>query len=326
LDDDDRTSVGDDRLRLIFTCCHPSLALDTQVALTLKLLCALTTSEIASAFLVSETTMAARLTRAKKKIRMSRIPYRVPTSSELPQRIDAVLTVVHLLFTTGHSAPSGSDLRRRELVDRALELARMLHTLLPEDVNVAGLLALILLTDARRLTRTNADGQLLLLSEQDRRQWDRASIEEGNALLLDALRASPAGRFTLMAAIAGVHGAAASWEQTDWTEIVALYDLLLVAWPSPVVALNRAVAIGLEQGPDAGLDALDQLALEPHLVSYNYTASARADFLRRLGRNDEARVAYEEALLLSENHVERDFLMRRLDELATDATLGANRG
>ncbi len=311
----ERTNIPDDRLRLIFTCCHPSLAIETQVALTLRLLCGLTTSEVARAFLVTESTMAARITRAKKKIKTSHIPYRVPTAEDLPTRIDAVLSVVHLVFTTGHTAPSGSGLMRRDLVERALELARMLRALLPSDAGVTGLLALIVLTDARQRTRTGDDGALLLLSQQDRNQWDRGAIVEGTELVREALRHRPAGRFALMAAIAAVHAEAPSWEATDWPEIVALYDLLLVAWPSPVVALNRAVAVGIADGPEAGLRALDELATEPHLSTYNYLASARADFLRRLGRSDEARLAYEEALLLSENEVERAFLASRLTEL-----------
>ena len=308
--------IPDDRLRLIFTCCHPSLSMETQVALTLRLLCGLTTGEVARAFLVSETTMAARLTRAKKKIKTSNIPYRVPTAADLPERVEAVLAAVHLVFTTGHTAPSGSDLMRRDLVERSLELARMLRVLLPDDAGVAGLLALIVLTDARHKTRTGPDGTLLLLSEQDRDQWDHKAIVEGTALVRDALRLRPAGRFALMAAVAAVHAEAPSWEATDWSEIVALYDLLLVTWPSPVVALNRAVALGIANGPEAGLDALNQLASESQLVGYNYLASARADFLRQLGRRDEARSAYREALKQCENEVERAFLDRRLRELS----------
>jgi RNA polymerase sigma-70 factor (ECF subfamily) len=310
----DRPEVTDDRLRLIFTCCHPAIAPDAQVALTLRLLCGLTTAEVGRAFLVSEPTMAARITRAKKKIATARIPYRVPPVEELPSRIDAVLTVVHLLFTTGHTAPVGSDLIRRDLVERALDLARILRTLLPDDADVAGMLALILLTDARRATRLGDDGHLVLLADQDRGQWDRAAIDEGIPLVRDALRRRPPGRFALMAAIAAVHAEAPSWDATDWMEIVGLYDLLVDIWPSPVVALNRAVAVGLAEGPVAGLAALDALATEPVLAAYSYLASARADFLRRLGRTDEARVAYEEALLLSENVVERTFLAERLGQ------------
>jgi RNA polymerase sigma factor (sigma-70 family) len=305
----------DDRLRLVFTCCHPALAPEAQVALTLRLLCGLTTPEVARAFLVPETTMAARITRAKKKIAAARIPYAVPPAAELPGRVDAVLTVVHLLFTTGHTAASGPALRRPDLVERALDLARMLRVLLPGDADVAGLLALLLLTDARRETRVGADGRLLLLEEQDRSRWDAAAIAEGVALVREALRRRPPGRFALQAAIAAVHAGAPRWEDTDWREIVALYDLLRDRWPSPVVALNRAVAVGLAEGPAAGLAELDRLAAEPQLAGYGYLAAARADFLRRLGRADEARLAYEEALLLTENEVERRFLGERLAAL-----------
>jgi RNA polymerase sigma-70 factor (ECF subfamily) len=313
----DDGEIPDDRLRLICTCCHPALAPEAQVALTLRLLCGLTTAEVARAFLVSEPTMAARITRAKKKIATARIPYRVPPAAELPERIDAVLTVVHLLFTTGHSAPAGADLVRRDLVERALDLGRMLRALLPDDADVAGLLALMLLTDARRATRVAADGRLLLLEEQDRSRWDREAIGAGAALVREALRRRPPGRFALQAAIAAVHADSPSWEDTDWREIVALYDVLAGVWPSPVVALNRAVAVGLADGPDAGLAAVDALQDEPQLAGYSYTSAARADFLRRLGRYDEARTSYEEALLLTENDVERDFLQRRLDDLPT---------
>jgi RNA polymerase sigma factor (sigma-70 family) len=307
--------VADDRLRLIFTCCHPAIAPEAQVALTLRLLCGLTTAEVARAFLVTEPTMAARITRAKKKIAAARIPYRVPAADELPERIDAVLTVVHLLFTTGHTAPAGEDLIRRDLVERSLDLARMLRALLPSDPGVAGMLALILLTDARRETRLTGDGRMVLLADQDRGQWDRGEISEGVSLVREALRHRPPGRFALMAAIAAVHAGAPTWQDTDWSEVVALYDLLVQIWPSPVVALNRAVAVGFAHGPGAGLEALDALSAEPQLAGYGYLASARADFLRRLGRTGEARVCYEEALLLTENSAERDFLEDRLDQL-----------
>jgi RNA polymerase sigma factor (sigma-70 family) len=305
----------DDRLRLIFTCCHPAIGSDAQVALTLRLLCGLTTTEVARAFLVSEATMAARITRAKKKIAMARIPYRVPPVEELPSRIDAVLTVVHLLYSTGHTAPVGADLVRRDLVERSLDLARVLHTLLPDDADVAGLLALILLTDARRATRLGDDGHLVLLADQDRAQWDQAAIAEGISLVRTALQRRPPGRFALMAAIAAVHAQAPSWDATDWREIVGLYDLLVQIWPSPVVALNHAVAVGLAEGPHAGLAALDALGTDPLLSTYSYLASARADFLRKLDRTSEARDAYEEALLLSENVVERAFLEERIGQL-----------
>jgi RNA polymerase sigma-70 factor (ECF subfamily) len=285
------------------------------VALTLRLLCGLTTGEVARAFLVTESTMAARISRAKKKITAARIPYRVPELAELPARVGAVLDVVHLLFTTGHSAPIGDDLVRRDLVERALDLTRMLRALLPGDADVAGLLALILLTDARRDARTDDDGRLLLLAEQDRARWDPAAITEGVALVREALRRRPPGRFALMAAIAAVHDQAPRYTDTDWNEIVALYDLLVQLWPSPVVALNRAAALGLAHGPSAGLAALDALAEEPQLAGYAYLPAARADFLTRLGRTDQARLAYAEALLLTENTVERDFLTDRLAQL-----------
>jgi RNA polymerase sigma-70 factor (ECF subfamily) len=259
--------------------------------------------------------MAARITRAKKKIAAAHIPYQVPGPSELPERLEAVLDVVHLLFTTGHTAPDGSALVRQDLVERSLELARMLVRLLPDDPNAAGLLALILLTDARRDHRVDNDGRMVLLGDQDRAGWDRSAISEGIALVRHALRRRPPGRYCLMAAIAAVHSEAPTFEATDWSEIVALYDLLIQIWPSPVVALNRAVAVGFAHGPRAGLAALDSLASEPTLVTYSYLPAARADFLRRLGRSSDARLAYREALLLTNNAVERDFLARRINEL-----------
>jgi RNA polymerase sigma factor (sigma-70 family) len=311
----DVNDIPDDRLRLICTCCHPALAREARVALTLRLLCGLSTAEVARSFLVSEPTMAARITRAKKKIAAAGIPYRVPTAAELPARVDGVLDVVHLLFTTGHTAPVGDGLRRGDLVERSLDLARMLRVLLPTDAQVAALLALILLTDARRATRTDDGGALVLLADQDRSAWDRDEISEGLGLVREALRNRPPSRLALQAAIAAVHAEARSWEATDWAELVGLYDLLLEAWPSPVVALNRAVAVGFAQGPAAGLDALDALAEEPQLAGYGYFAAARADFLRRLDRRGEARIAYDEALLLTENAVERRFLIDRLATL-----------
>jgi RNA polymerase sigma factor (sigma-70 family) len=307
--------IPDDRLRLICTCCHPALALEAQVALTLRLLCGLSTAEVARAFLVSEPTMAARITRAKKKIANAHIPYRVPTTDELPARIDAVLAVIHLVFTTGHAAPAGADVMRRDLVERALDLARMLRTLLPGDPDVAGLLALILLADARRGARVDELGDLVLLADQDRSQWDRGEIAEGIALAREALRRRPPSRYALQAAIAAVHDEAPSWQDTDWRELVALYGVLLQHWPSPVVALNRAVAMGLADGPARGLAELDALTGEPQLAAYSYLPAARADFLRRLGRLEEATTAYEEALMLTENEPERRFLRRRLTEL-----------
>lgn len=315
---DDEPPIPDDRLRLIFTCCHPALAVDSQVALTLRLVCGLTTPEVARAFLISEATMAARITRAKKKIQAARIPYRVPSAEELPERLHAVLVVTHLLFTTGHTAPVGNQLVRRDLVQVALDLARLLRSILPNEPAVAGLLSLFVLTDARRETRTDAAGRLVLLEDQDRRRWDRQAIAQGSGLLREALlagRGAAPGRFTVLAAIAAVHAEAASWAATDWDQIVGLYAVLARVWPSPVVALNSAVAIGFARGPEAGLRALDELAEEPRLAGYGYFAAARADFLRRLDRVVEARTAYEEAILLTANEVEAAFLRGRLDAL-----------
>ncbi len=309
--------IPDDRLRLIFTCCHPALAREAQVALTLRLVCGLSTAEIAQAFLVSEPTMAARVTRAKKKISGARIAYRVPAAPELPERLDAVLTVVHLLYTTGHTAPGGGYLVRDDLVDRAIGLARMLRLLMPDEPEVRGVLALLLLTDARRATRCAPDGRLLLLEEQDRSQWDRPAIDEGTALVREALRGGRPGRFVLQAAIAAVHARAATYRDTDWRQILDLYDLLGRAWTSPVVALNRAVALAMADGPEAGLAAIGDLERDGRLAGYRYLPAAKADLLRRLGRKDEAAQAYHSALELTANQPERDFLARRLAEITS---------
>jgi RNA polymerase sigma-70 factor (ECF subfamily) len=260
--------------------------------------------------------MAARLTRGKKKIALSHIPYRVPAPEELPDRIDAVLSTVYLVFTTGHTAPSGTNLMRRDLVERSKQLTRMMRELLPDDPNVAGLLALITLTDARSHTRTDSNGALLLLSAQDRSHWDADAIAEGSELTRSALAHPRSGRYVLMAAIASVHANAPTWEATDWVAIVEYYDTLLETWPSPVVALNRAAAIGFARGPEEGLRALDELAGEERLASYRYFASARANFLRELGRVSDARDAYLEAIALSDNDVETAFLERQILELA----------
>ncbi|MEE4541315.1 sigma-70 family RNA polymerase sigma factor [Streptomyces sp. V4-01] len=307
-------ALDDDRLRLIFTCCHPALSRDARIALTLRLVCGLSTAEVARAFLVSESTMAARVTRAKHKIAKARIPYRVPSPDQLAERTGAVLEVVHLIFTTGHTAPVGSRLVRRDLVDSALGLARMLRLIMPNDAETGALLALMLLIDARADTRLSASGRMLLLSEQDRTRWDPRLIEEGVALLTEALRRRPPTRYALEAAIAAVHAEAPTWQDTDWAEIVGLYDVLLDLWPSPVIALNRAVAVGLRDGPRAGLDALAPLSEEPTLAAYSYLSAARADFLRQLRRWDQAAEAYEEALILCDNDVERAFLTERLGE------------
>ncbi|MCY1139841.1 RNA polymerase sigma factor [Actinoplanes sp. Pm04-4] len=307
---------GDDRLRLIFTCCHPALSRETQVALTARLVCGLSTYEVARAFLVPEPTMAARLTRAKKKIATARIPYRTPDPDEMESRLGPVLEVVHLLFTTGHTAPTGAALIRTDLTASAIHLARTLHLLMPRSAAVTALLALLLVTDARTAARVTPAGQLVLLADQDRSLWNRTQIAEGIALLTDSLRRESPTRFAVEAAIAAVHAESPSWEQTDWTEIIGLYDVLLrLTGGSPVVALNRAVAVGFRDGPRAGLDALAPLTAEPALATYAYLAAARADFLRRLDRTAEAAAAYEEALALTDNEVERDFLHSRLRSL-----------
>ncbi len=315
--DGDTDVIPDDRLRLVFTCCHPALGREAQVALTLRLVCGLTTDEIARAFLVSEPTMAARVTRAKKKISAARIPYRVPEEHELPDRLDAVLTVIHLLFTTGHTAPAGTALVRADLVERALQLARMLAALMPDEREVRGLLALMLLTDARRTTRTADDGTLRLLADQDRTRWDRATIAEGTRLVLVALRGGRPGRYALQAAIAAVHAEAPSYAETDWAEVLGLYDQLLAVWPSPVVALNRAVAVAMCHGPEAGLAAVAEAERDGRLAGYRYAAATRADFLRQLGRVAESRAAYQEALTLTDNATERRFLTDRIEALGT---------
>ena len=311
--------IPDDRLRLVFTCCHPALAREAQVALTLRLVCGLTTEQIAHAFLVSEPTMAARVTRAKKKISGARIPYRVPDSHELPERLDAVLTVVHLVFTAGHTAPTGDTLVRPDLVDRSIELCKVLVDLMPDEREVRGLLALILLTDARRITRVDEGGHLVLLEDQDRSRWDHAAIERGRVMVLEALRGGRPGRFVIQAAIAALHAEAPSFADTDWAQIVDLYDLLLDSWPSPVVALNRVVAVGFRSGAEAGLQALEQLEAEngSALSTYHYLPATRADFLRRLGRDQAAAAAYRTALALAGNEVERVFLQGRLSTLTT---------
>jgi RNA polymerase sigma-70 factor (ECF subfamily) len=307
----------DDRLRLVFTCCHPALSREARVALTLRLVCGVSTAEIAHAFLVSEPTMAARLTRAKKKIAAAGIPYAVPGPAELPARLDAVLTVVHLLSTTGHTAPSGDELVRVDLAERALDLARMLHALLPESPEAAGLLALVLVHQARQGTRTDRAGRLARLADQDRNAWDRDAIAEADRLVVAALTAGrrdarPPGRFALQAAIAALHAQAPSHAETDWAQILTLYDALLAAWPSPVVALNRAVALARVSGPEAALAVVEELERDGRLAGYRYLPSTKADLLRRLGRHEEAVEAYRAALALTENAAERAFLEGRL--------------
>jgi RNA polymerase sigma-70 factor (ECF subfamily) len=299
----------DDPLRLIFLCCHPALAVEAQVALTLRLVCGVPTPDIATAFLVSESTMAARLTRAKKKIVAARIPFRLPAASELPNRLDAALTTIHLLFTTGHTAPAGPSLTRNDLADRAIGLTRVLRALMPDEREVRGLLALMVATHARRATRTDADGQLLVLADQNRSAWDRDAIAEADELVLGALRGNP-GRFALQAAIATLHATAPTYADTDWPQILVLYDELLVAWPSPVVALNRAVAVAMVHGPAAALVEVEALEQDQRLAGYRYLPAIKADLLRRLG--GDAAPVYERAIALAANDTERAFLAGRL--------------
>ena len=308
--------VPDERLRLIFMCCHPAVARDAQAALTLRLVCGMPTAGIARVFLVPEPTMAARLTRAKKKITVARIPFRVPAAAELPDRLAAVLDVIHLLFTLGHAAPAGPTLIRADVLDRALHLARTLRDLMPDEREVWGLLALLLVTDARRATRIDDLGRLVRLQDQDRSRWDRAAIAEADRLIVAGLRGRRPGRYLLQAAIAALYAQAPSHAATDWPQIVTLYDALLTVWPSPVVALNRSVALAEVAGPAAALAEVDGLAGDRRLAGYHYLPAIRADLLRRLGRDDEAVVAYREALELAENEAEREFLSGRLREAA----------
>jgi len=310
----DEQSVGDDQLRLIFTCCHPALSADAQVALTLREVCGLTTEEIAHAFLSRAPTLAQRIVRAKGKIRDAKIPYEVPDRAALPERLDSVLHVIYLVFNEGYSASSGSAVTRHDLSGEAIRLARLLVQLLPEP-EAKGLLALMLLAESRRAARASPTGELVLLADQDRTRWDRALIAEGLALAEEAMSGPEIGAYAIQAAIAAVHARAAAANATDWGRIVALYDLLLQADASPVVELNRAVAVAMANGPAEGLQLIDAILARGKLAEYHLAHSARADLCRRLGRTAEARAAYEHAIALTRQEPERRFLERRLGEL-----------
>lgn len=311
----DQESVEDDRLRLIFTCCHPALAPDVQVALTLREVCGLTTEEIAQAFLTRAPTLAQRIVRAKAKIRDARIPYQVPASSELPERLDAVLRVIYLVFNEGYAASSGSAVTRHDLSTEAIRLGRLLVELLPEPEAI-GLLALMLLHESRREARMSPAGELILLEDQDRSLWNREWIREGTRLVERALLSGRFGSYTIQAAIAAVHAEAETAASTDWSEIVSLYDVLLRANPSPVVELNRAVAVAMRDGPASGLPLIDAILQRGDLADYRLAHAARADFCRRLGRRPEARASYERALALTRQEPERRFLERRIAEVS----------
>jgi RNA polymerase sigma-70 factor (ECF subfamily) len=307
-------SVGDDRLRLVFTCCHPALSPDAQVALTLREVCGLTTEEIARAFLTPAPTLAQRIVRAKSKIREARIPYQVPGCAELPDRLDPVLRVIYLVFNEGYAASSGASLTRRDLSEEAIRLGRLLVELLPEP-EAMGLLALMLLHESRRAARASATGDLVRLDDQDRSLWNREQIAEGTALVERALSSRRFGPYTLQAAIAAVHGEAPDAAATDWAQIVGLYDVLLRADPSPVVELNRAAAVAMRDGPQAGLALIETILARGDLSDYHLAHAARAELCRRLGRTAEARASYERALGLARQEPERRFLERRLGEL-----------
>jgi RNA polymerase sigma-70 factor, ECF subfamily len=307
-------SLEDDRLRLIFTCCHPSLAPEAQVALTLREVCGLTTEEIAKAFLTTPRTLAQRIVRAKAKIRDTRIPYEVPTPHELPERLGAVLQVVYLVFNEGYSAAAGTQVTRAELTGEAIRLGRLLTELQPEP-EIIGLLSLMLLQESRRAARTSPTGELILLENQDRLLWNREQIAEGVTLLEKALKSRRFGPYTLQAAIAAVHAQAESFAVTDWGQIVAIYDQLVRIQPSPVVQLNRAVAIAMRDGPEAGLTHIDAALEHGELANYHLAHSARADMCRRLGRTAEARSSYEKALALTQQEPERQFLQERIRQL-----------
>ena len=312
----DEESVEDDRLRLIFTCCHPALAPEAQIALTLREVCGLTTEEIARAFLTPAPTLAQRIVRAKSKIRDAKIPYEVPPRGELAGRLEAVLRVIYLVFNEGYAASSGATLTRTDLSGEAIRLGRLLVDLLPEP-EAMGLLALMLLHEARRAARTSPSGELILLEDQDRALWDRARIAEGAQLVERALESRRFGPYTIQAAIAGVHAEAPAADATDWGEIVGLYDVLWRMDPSPVIELNRAVAVAMRGGPAAGLELVDRILARGDLKDYRFAHAARAEFCRRLGRTEDARASFERALALTRQEPERRFIERRLQELAS---------
>jgi RNA polymerase sigma-70 factor (ECF subfamily) len=312
--------LEDDRLRLIFTCCHPAIAFSTQVALTLREVCGLTTEEIASAFLTAPATIAQRIVRGKGKIRDARIPYLVPEESELPDRLDSVLAVIYLVFNEGYSASSGNSVTRSDLSEEAIRLGRLLVDLLP-DPEAIGLLALMLFQESRRAARTSAEGDLVLLEHQDRSLWDRARMSEAGSLVERAISSQRYGVYTIQAAIAAVHAAAPTASQTDWGQMVAWYDVLAGAAPSPIVALNRAVAVAMRDGPQAGLDLIDSILNRGELADYHLAHAARADMCRRLGRTADARESYQKALALARQEPERRFLQRRLEEVSRPSDL-----
>ena len=311
----DDTAMTDDRLRLIFTCCHPALSPDAQVALTLREVCGLTTEEIARAFLMAPSTLAQRIVRAKRKIKEAKIPYEVPDRGQLPERLDSVLHVVYLVFNEGYSPSSGDSLTRPDLSGEAIHLGRLLVELLPE-ADAIGLLALMLLHESRRGARTSPEGDLILLADQDRSLWDRGQIAEGLELVARAFSSEPVGQYTLQAAISAVHASAADASETDWNRIVGLYGLLAQAVPSPIVDLNRAVAVAMRDGPAAGLSLIEGILAAEALEDYHLLHSARADMYRRLGRADDARACYQRALALTPLEPERRFIEGRLRELA----------
>jgi RNA polymerase sigma-70 factor (ECF subfamily) len=307
--------IPDERLRLIFTCCHPALAQESQVPLTLRLVCGLKPGEIARLFLVPQATVVARITRAKAKIQTAGIPYRVPDMHELPDRLDAVLNVIYLIYTAGHVSADGEDLTNDLLTDRAMELATILLSLMPDEREVRGLIALLLFSEARSPARTDPNGDLVLLENQDRTLWNAKLIDTADRILRDAIRGVRPGRYVLQAAIAGIHTTSPSWTETDWHELLVLYDALLEIWPSPVVELNRIAVLAMAESPSAGLDALARIVGDPRLSGYHYLPTLQADLLRRVGRYSDAAASYQLAHEMADNATERRFLQKRIAEM-----------